>query len=225
MSSGAHLTPAKQFDPRVIRRIATGRGLQLVATHVQAGGLHRVDHPGKPLASGARHRLPIARQPTGVRHMSTGGRKKLMGVEVDVEPAGGGADVGLVGRLVGREADVAIDAEDPARAEMRLQLGQQLQHRSFDLVLVLFAMGLEVPFRVVQLETLEEADEVALPALESHRRHGKGNDTFPPPCGEGSEGVPFHLVRAAEQSARVRHLLGIQQAGRAFRGSRGPKRG
>src|SRR5262249_34922811 len=77
-----------------------------------------------------------------------------------------GGDVGLVWGFVGREADVAVDAEHPPRSELRLQLGEEREHRPSHASLVGVAVGLEVPLRVVELQADEEALRLLGPALE-----------------------------------------------------------
>jgi hypothetical protein len=103
-----------------------------------------------------------------------GGDEEVAGVQVDVERSDDRRDVGLVGRLVGREAHVPVDPEDLHGAEDRRQLRGQLLHRSAHLGLVLLPVRLEVALGVVHLETPEKSDEVTFPSFE---RHGEGHRT------------------------------------------------
>jgi len=68
---------------------------------------------------------------------------------VEINAAGDRAQVGLVGRLVRREADVPVDPKDLGWAQRWLQLCNQLLHLSANLDLVLAAMGVEESLGVV----------------------------------------------------------------------------
>ena len=97
VGSRAHLPPAQQLDPRVVRGVATRGGLELVAANVHARLPHGLDTPRQVFARRSRDRLAVAGQPGRVGHVGAGGGEELASVQVDVHGARCRSDVGLVG--------------------------------------------------------------------------------------------------------------------------------
>ena len=83
-------------------------------------------------------------------------------LQVEAAASGGrkiGAQVLLVGALVGSEAEIAIQAEDldlDIRPQVALDLGEQRLHRLAHLLLVDLPVRLEVGLAVVTLQAVKE---------------------------------------------------------------------
>src|SRR5205823_2791139 len=169
-----HPLVAQEVCAWMVLRIRRRNALQVLALHLVTLLAQRVDDGDELLArSVGRDRLAEALELDVVDHVAPAGGDEAFGVEGDVTAAlEVGINVQLVGRLVGRESDVAVGPRHPARrTELRLEVGQESEHRRLDVVLVLAAVGLEPRLVVVCAQTEEEAFEVALPAAEL-TRHG-----------------------------------------------------
>src|SRR5262249_61539562 len=112
----------------------------------------RAARPGAP-RKGARRGVGASDRPA--RRDETGRIQRHITASASI-----GIDVGLVRRLVGREPDVPVGAREPRRTELRLQVGEESDHRPLYLFVVLSAVSLEVSFRVVSPKPEEVALEV-----------------------------------------------------------------
>src|SRR5512135_444849 len=115
----------------MVRRVATGRALQLLLARepAQAAPQHRMLRDARESAVMPGDGVADLRQSRAGRHPDTAADERIAGRDLDVEPRapafpvladlpGGiamvepGGDVRLVGRLVAREPDIAMDSED-----------------------------------------------------------------------------------------------------------------
>src|SRR5207253_9654035 len=66
---------------------------------------------------------------------------------------------------------VPVWSREMSATELRLEVGEQRDHRSFDFVFVLVSVRIEICLRVVRAQPAKEALEVATPTgkLASHR--------------------------------------------------------
>src|SRR5207245_2430761 len=168
---------AQQLGAGVVLCVGAGDTLELASAHLISLFLEGCDDLVKlPAGSIVRDRLAKTLQLRRVHHVPAARRNQTLGIQRNVPTAGGaGVDVQLVGRLVGREADVPVWSREMSATELRLEVGEQRDHRSFDFVFVLVSVRIEICLRVVRAQPAKEALEVATPTgkLASHR--GKGS--------------------------------------------------
>src|SRR5207244_8123457 len=141
------------------------------------------------------HRLAKTRQLSRIHHVVAGGDEHLPGAEVHVQrrrrrrslphavDRNVAADVRLVGRLVLREADIAVDAENLRLCEWMVReeridalpdLGKEGLHRRQPSVLVLPAVRLEPLAALIAGERTKEAAVAVDERGESSRYHTRG---------------------------------------------------
>src|SRR5258706_258877 len=158
----------QQVDPRVIGGIAPRRGRQrLVRTDFVAaapqGRDDRLDPPsGRVLVDGRAETLEGA----GVGSIESPADEEALRREGDVIPSHSGGDVGLVGRLVAGEADVAVDARDLGLAQPWFELRRQRLHRRAAGPLVDVLVGEEPVTLVVGGELAKELEALRRESLE-----------------------------------------------------------
>ena len=121
------------LDQRMVWIVALGGTLQRFS-HVGEQGRELRANDALPPTRIRHDRIPDLVQGRVVGHVDTATRKRLAGLDVQVETRGrrfpalvmteGHADIGLVRALVGREADVAVDSEQ--RATHRTWVGDKV---------------------------------------------------------------------------------------------------
>ena len=153
--------------------IALRRGLErVVRADLDLGLLQRLDELLELFARAVVvDRVPEAVELIARHHVVARPSAEAVGREADVTAlAQRRRDVRLVRRLVTAEAHVAVWPEDPAIAELRLEIREQLGHRPQHEVLVVALVVLPVRLRIVGLEALEERERLGRPSSECHAR-------------------------------------------------------
>jgi len=148
----------------MIGRVAGGDPLEARLGHLVAIFDERGDDPGQLYAVLAGDRIAKASELIGGHLMGADGQVEAVVRDLEIKaarpPAGEiGPKMLLVGALIGREAQVAVEAEDlnlHIRSQVLLQLEQERFHGLAHLVFVDRSVGLEKGLAVVTLQAAKE---------------------------------------------------------------------
>src|SRR5438477_2799941 len=180
----------QELAARVIGRVSGWHALEARLGDLVAILDERGDDPGQFFAVLAGDRIAKASELIGGHLMSADRHVEPVVRDLEIKPARPaagqiGAEMLLIWALVGREAQVAVEAEDldlQIRPQVSLELGKERFHRLAHLLFVHRSVGFEKGLAVVTLQAAKELQRRLRPPLETHANRGLrlGGHRFPP---------------------------------------------